>query len=402
MGNRSDRVLAVLPDHPHPADMGSRVRNLGILAALSERFRLTIVTLVHDLARLDDPGPVARLGRWVPVPAPHRRGRSAQLWWHLRGAWSAWREGLHRETFFQSLPVLSETVTRLLAEETPGIVHVAYWYTLRHLRALERPPFWVVDTHDVQFERHARLWGRESPRERAAEVQQLSRYDRVVAITERDRRTLARALPPGAPPVEVIGMGLDLDWWKAGMVPPVLPDRPRVAFYGNLATGANQDAARHFLREILPRVRARVPGTEGVVIGGSPPPAIRREAEKAGAGITGFVDDPRPWLQSASVLALTLRAASGQRGRMVEALALGLPVVGYPEALDGIDLEPGDGFIAASDPDGFARVVVGLLRDPDAVRALAARGRRGVEARYSRAETYGKFPVLYERMMRGA
>lgn len=94
------RILAVLPDHPHPADMGSRVRNLRILEALSARFDLEIVSLVHHPGQLDDPGPIARLGRWIPVIPPHRRSQAKRLLTHGRAYWAALREGLHRETYF--------------------------------------------------------------------------------------------------------------------------------------------------------------------------------------------------------------------------------------------------------------------------------------------------------------
>ncbi|MCA9727572.1 MAG: glycosyltransferase, partial [Candidatus Eisenbacteria bacterium] len=195
-GNDVSRILAVLPDHPHPADMGNRVRNLRILEALAGSFDLTIVTLVHRAGHLQEPGPIASLGRWIPVLSPHRRGKPAHLWAHAQARWSAWREGLHRETFFQSFPDLSHTVTRLVESEPFDVVHVAYWYTLRHLPSFRRPPLWVVDTHDVQFEQHERLWGRRSPREMKAELRELRRYDRIVAITERDRDTFRHHLGP--------------------------------------------------------------------------------------------------------------------------------------------------------------------------------------------------------------
>ncbi len=394
------RVLAVLPDHPFPLDMGSRVRNLRILEALAERFPLTIVTLVHDPARLDDPGPIARLGRWVPVLAPHRRGRLPWLWWHVRARWSAAAEGLHRETFFLSLPALSDRVRRILEEEPPALVHSAYWYALRHLRTFARPPVWVVDTHDVQFERHERLWGRLSPKERRRETAELARYDRIVAITERDRGTLAAALPECAGKIEVIPMGIDPAIWCPELVTPALPPGPRVLFYGNLATEANQEGALHFLRDLLPAVRARIPSVEGVILGGSPPEAIRKEAEAAGVQVTGFVEDVRPWLASGRALALSIRTGSGQRGRVVEALAMGVPVVGYPAALEGLELAEGEGVLSVADSGEFATRLCELLHNPECAASLGRAGRSRVGERYGPASTYGRFPELYERLIR--
>jgi glycosyltransferase involved in cell wall biosynthesis len=395
------RLLIALPDHPHPADMGSRVRNRAIIEALAASFDLTIVTLVHDRARLTDPGPVARLGRWVPVLAEHRRGPVPWAAWQLRARIAAHRDGLHPETFFQSLPAYVRAVEDRLRAERPALVHAAYWYGLRRLPAFSRPPLWVVDTHDVQFERHERLWGRGSPRERAAELRELSRYDRVVAITGRDRDTLCAHLPAGSPPVEVIGMGLDFGRWNRAAVEPALPPAPRVAFYGNLSSESNRAAARHFLRDLVPDWKRRVPTTETLLLGADPGEELRREAEAAGAAVTGFVDDPRPWLVSARVLALALRAGSGQRGRVVEALALGVPVVGYAEALEGLDLVDGEGIVTVRTREEMLARTGELLADADRAHALGEAGRAAVAGRYGWEATYGKFPALYHRLLAG-
>jgi glycosyltransferase involved in cell wall biosynthesis len=393
------RLIVALPDHPHPTDMGSRVRNRAIIETLAASFDLTIITLVHDAAQLADPGPVARLGRWVPVLAEHRRGFLQRASWHLRARLAASREGLHPETFFQSLPAFSRAVAQCVRAERPALVHAAYWYSLRRLPAFPRPPLWVVDTHDVQFERHARLWGRHSAREQAAELHELARYDRVVAITGRDRDTLGAHLPAGAPPIEVIGMGLDFAHWNRAAVEPALRPAPRVVFYGNLSNEANRTAARGFLRDFLPSWKGRVPDIEALLLGTDPGSELRREAQTAGAVITGFVEDPRPWLASARVFALTLRTGSGQRGRVVEALALGVPVVGYAEALEGLDFAEGEGIVTVRTAEEMAARTLELLADEERARKLGAAGRAVAAERYGLPATYGKFPVLYHRLL---
>ena len=380
--------------------MGSRVRNLRILESLATRFELRIVTLVHDPARLEDPGPVARLGEWVPVLAPHRRNLGAKFLWHLRARWEAWHHGLHRETFFQSFPALSQEAARQCASFQPEIVHVAYWYGLRHLRPFLRPPLWIVDTHDVQFERHERLWGRVSPRERAAEFQELARYDRILAITPHDRDVFVRELG-SEPPCEVMPMGVDMAEWAPGVLGPAAAPAPRVVFYGNLANGSNESACRHLLADLVPAMKDRTPGLEVLVLGAGPSDDLRRLAASSPVPVTvtGFVEDVRPHLLSARVLALSLRSGSGQRGRVVEALALGVPVVGYAGGLEGLELADGEGIVIAADEAAFREAVARLLGDPVAAAELGMRGRRAVEQRYGTAATYARFPELYSRWL---
>jgi glycosyltransferase involved in cell wall biosynthesis len=381
--------------------MGSRVRNLRILEALSAEFELTIVTLVHHRGRLLDPGLPAGLGEWIGVLAPHRRGPLPWVGWHLRARWASATAGLHPETFFQSLPALSDRVAEVVRERKPDLVHVAYWYALRRLGKLQRPPQWVVDTHDVQFERHERLLGRSSPRERREELRQLSRYDRVIAITSRDRDTLLGEMGGNAPPIEVIGMGLDPAEWNPAAVRPVLPERPRVTFYGSFGSASNVEALRHLLRDLWPRLRAAAPQTELLVLGAQLPGELRAEAEAAGAVVAGFQEDIRPWLRDAGLLALSLRSGSGQRGRVIEALAMGTPVVGYAASLEGLDLQRGEGIVPVDTAEEFVHALESLLRDSSAREELSRRGRAAVVERYGIGRTYARFPALYRQLLRG-
>ena len=380
--------------------MGSRVRNVRILEALSSQFELCIVSLVHRREHLDAPGPVAELGTWVPVLAPHRRNRASHLATHLRSRLSGMTEGLHRETFFMSFPELSDEVRRQLDSFRPDIVHVAYWYALRHLEARPRPPLWVVDTHDVQFERHERLWGRVSPREKAAELRELSRYDRVIAITGHDRDVFRSELGPSLE-CAVMPMGVDTDSWSPDAVAPSRGDAPRVVFYGNMTNESNQVAARHLLDDVVPLVRADVPGLEVTLLGAGTPDDLRAAAaeNETPVLVTGFVEDVRPHLSSGRVLALSLQSGSGQRGRVVEALALGVPVVGYRGGLEGLEFEDGEGVVIVDDELRFAEELTRLLQDPDAARELGLAGRAAVVERYGMDATYGRFPRVYREWL---
>lgn len=403
-GRERPCLLAVLPDHPFPLEMGSRVRNLRILEALSGSFRLVILTLVHERDRLSDLGPVGDLGRLVPVLAPHRRSRLRQLLMHGRSGWETWTRGVHRETHFLSPPVLSQTARALLAEERPALVHAAYWFTLRHLPVFPRPPLWVVDTHDVQFERHEGVLRSSADRERQVELQELARYDRIVAITERDRETFRRHLPPGSPPVEVIGMGLDLGQWRRDAVASALPEARRITFYGNLGTEANRRGALHLLQDLVPLLRRKVPDLEVLILGAGADadPEIGSAAGAAGAQVHGFVPDVRPFLRSSRVTALSIEAGTGQRGRVVESLALGVPVVGYRGAVQGLEFREGEGVLAVDTPEEFCRTAARLLCEPEAAAAQGEAGRARVKECYGLESTYGKFPSLYLRLIEEA
>ena len=98
--------------------------------------------------------------------------------------------------------------------------------------------------------------------------------------------------------------------------------------------------------------------------------------------MTGFVDDTRDYLRRASISIAPLRIARGIQNKVLEAMAMGLPVVGTTSATQGVNGSPGRDYLVAEDPDSFAQAVESLLRSPERARELGAAGRKFVEDHY--------------------
>jgi len=375
--------------------MGGRVRNLAILESLSPHFDLEIITLVHDRKRLSDPGPVADLGRWQPVLARNRRGPIHRLRgrvdYRLRG------RGWERESWFLGTGEVARAVEQAIDMRRPDLVHVAYWYTLRHLRNRPHPPVWVLDTHDVQFERWERLKGSVRQMDKAGEEAELRRNDVVIAITPHDAESFRELLGPKAR-IETIGMGVDLRRWNRDAL--VFQRRSdSIVYYGNMAAEMNVLAAVHLCTEILPELRRLRPDTEVVILGAEPTPKVRALGKIDGVRVTGTVDDPRATLASCGAFALCLRAASGIRSRACEAMALELPIVAYAESLEGMGFEEGTDYLGAPNAGRFAEQLDRVLGNKPLSQALVRSARRKVKERYGIEATYGRFVGLYRELI---
>jgi sugar transferase (PEP-CTERM/EpsH1 system associated) len=183
---------------------------------------------------------------------------------------------------------------------------------------------------------------------------------------------------PGVPSL-VIRNGVDLEHH----VPtPEKSEQGHLVFCGVMNYYPNVEGCVWFCNEILPKVRERHPKVRFSIVGAHPTEEVQRLGVLEGVEVTGFVDDPREWLLRGAISVAPLRIARGIQNKVLEALALGLPVVGTDSATQGLGGQNGRDYLVADDVDGQVEAVCGLLRDRDRARDLGLAGRRFVEENY--------------------
>ncbi|MDA1263486.1 MAG: TIGR03087 family PEP-CTERM/XrtA system glycosyltransferase [Planctomycetota bacterium] len=184
---------------------------------------------------------------------------------------------------------------------------------------------------------------------------------------------------PGKPSL-VVRNGVDLEYFSpAGNA----PEHGHLVFTGVMDYLPNIDGCQWFVDEILPRIRESVPETTFTIVGSRPTSEVDKLAETAGVSVTGFVDDTRDYLRRAAVSVAPLRIARGIQNKVLEALAMGLPVVGTTSATQGVEGEPERDYLVRDEAEAFADEVVRLLQDRVAADTLARAGRALVEERYA-------------------
>lgn len=202
--------------------------------------------------------------------------------------------------------------------------------------------------------------------------------DLTVAVSDEDCRRLAELAPSGS--FASIPTGVDVDYFK----PAGRAEVPgRLVFSGSMDWHPNEDAVIYFTETILPRIRAQVPHVSLTVVGRNPSARLREFADRTGIHVTGTVDDVRPYLDEAEMSVVPLRAGSGTRLKIFEALAMGHAVVSTTVGAEGLALTPGRDVVLADDPDEFAQAVVFLLNNPNDREAIGDAGRQLVETHYS-------------------
>jgi hypothetical protein len=217
------------------------------------------------------------------------------------------------------------------------------------------------------------------------------RFDVCSVISPRERDVLGRYV---STPIHVIPNGVDLEYFQPRR-PPGEGVRPwRLVFTGNMSYRPNVDAVGYLAREILPRIRRSAPGVELWIVGMDPAPAVRRLADGARVVVTGRVDDVRPFFEEAAVAVAPLRVARGLQNKVLEAMAMRVPVVASREAFSGITAVADRDLLVADDAEGFSRAVVSLLSDPATRERYAAAGRACVQQNHDWSQLLGRLEQL--------
>ena len=223
--------------------------------------------------------------------------------------------------------------------------------------------------HDLQFLRYQRMHavvGGMGPRWLAwrmerIELKVMRRCDTTIVFSTAEKEILADLYPR-----------LDVKVWpwieELAAAGPGFDERSGAAFVGSFTHSPNEDAALWFAEEVLPLVRRRVPEVDLAVIGAHPPPRVAALGSPRGEAvpvkILGFVPDLAKHLNAARVFVAPLRYCAGVNGKILTAMAHGLPVVTTSVGAEGIGIENEREVLVADAPEDFAEAVVSLHEAP--------------------------------------
>ena len=183
---------------------------------------------------------------------------------------------------------------------------------------------------------------------------------------------------------------------------PVLPDANAntVGLIAGMRWEHSRQAAVRLLTEIWPAVRRRVPGARLLIAGWGATDVLAEHLDQPGVEICQDVPDAAEFFRRCSLLAYPLPFGGGLKGKILESMAYGVPVVTSIAGISGIDATPGVHARVEDDDERFSDAVVELLQDLPLRRRFAAAARTLVEERYSPGPVVSQFEALYSSICR--
>jgi sugar transferase (PEP-CTERM/EpsH1 system associated) len=394
-----ENLLLLVHRIPFPPNKGDKIRSYHLLRHLAARYRVHLGTFVDDpddwqyveqvralcagshFARLDPKlARVRSLGALLS-------GRALSFDYYRDAGLKAWVDQVMREQKIGRVVVFSST----MAQYIEGYANARR----------------VIDYCDVDSDK----WRQYAEQKRwpmswlyAREARTLLAYERQVArncdaalfATEPEAQLFKSLAPESEAKIGHFNNGVDTDYFSPARpyANPFADGERALVFTGAMDYWPNVDAVEWFAAEVFPKLAARFADLRFYIVGARPTPAVQALGKLPGVIVTGTVPDVRPYLAHAAVSVAPLRVARGVQNKVLEAMAMALPVVVSPQALEGIDASPGAEVLLADGAEAFAQAVIRVLGEDDL--ALRARARERVERLYSWPSNLAKIETRLE------
>lgn len=368
------KILWICPFFLHPTDRGAQIRTLGTLKQLHKRHEIHFAALNNPL-NLEGPersseyssrhiavehsapsrkslGMIPQLvGSIVnPVPLAVSRYYSVQLKREIDALIAAEHYDSIVCDFLAAAPNVPNLASCVLFQHN---VETTIWQ--RHVEQTES----IVKKYFFQLQ---------AAKMEAYERKICRTAKHVIAVSDIDASRMRQMFQIDS--VTSVPTGVDVEYFAPRGAATPMSD---IVFCGSMDWLPNVDAVVYFLAEVLPLIRAKLPGATFTIAGRSPDDRVLKAVQGlTGVCVTGKVDDMRPYLWGSKISIVPIRIGGGTRLKIYECMAAGVPVVSTTVGAEGLRYRDGEDLILADDPSSFAAACIRLLTE-DAVRHTIAR-----------------------------
>ncbi len=393
-------ILYVCHRFPFPPKRGGKIRPFNMIRHFTASgHRVTVCSLArsviearegegiaphcahYEMAVVSDPVQTLRMVARLPTPVPSSMG------------------------FFYS-PDLQRAIDRLLASERFDLVFAHCSSVAQYVAQIRDVPK-ILDFGDMdsckwlEYARYKAFpvslgYWLEGAKLRREEKRLAASFDLCTATTRAEWETL-----------HGFGVDVDTDWFPNGVDASFFApdgegyDADTLSFVGRMDYYPNQGCMIEFCTKTLPLIQARRSRAKLAIVGADPSPAIRRLAERPGVTVTGTVDDVRPFIRRSCAMIAPLNIARGTQNKLLEAMAMGVPVVTSAAAAGGVDAEIGKHLLVGNTPETYAEAALRLMFDAGEREKLARAGRERVLSHHDWEASMQRLDAIVARCLAG-
>lgn len=396
-GGRKSRILFLAQLLPYPPVCGGTIRSFNILKRLCSNHDVTLLSFSRRPKDHDNAGFLSRFCSSVKTVPMVRSGFADARW--------AARSLLKRSSFIVDRDYVGEMraeVDTVLSNIKFDLIYIDHLQMFQYVKDKNLCPK-LLDEHNVEWkiikrisqaEHGARKWfaAQEWPKLKRYELTACAECDAVSTVTEMDKTTL-QAESSSLNNVRRIPIGVDPKEFRA--VGPSKDSR-NIISVATMSWPPNIDSMLHFCSNIYPLIKEQTPEARLIIAGSRPPSAVKRLERDSSISVPGFVDDVHELARNAAVFIVPLRAGSGMRVKILNAMSMGLPVVSTSVGCEGIEVTQGENALIADTPRGFADCVMTLLNNTQVRLEIGAAAQKFVVENHAWEVIYPRLDRLIE------
>lgn len=393
------KILYVCHRFPFPPKRGGKIRPFNMIRHLAGRHEVTVASLARSAAEAEE-------GQGI---APHcSRFEMVTVNNSVQALKMVARLPTMRPSsfgYFYSAE-LAARIERLVANERFDLIFVHCSSVAPYVAEVQGPfkildfgdmdsQKWLEYAHYKPFPLSTGYWleGRKLERE---ERHLARKFDLCTATTRAEWQTL-----------ESYGTGTPSDWFPNGVdssafSPGTEPYDPNtISFIGRMDYYPNQECMFDFCKNTLPLLKARRPDIKLLIVGADPSPAVRKLGEIPGVTVTGSVPQVQPYVRKSALMVAPLNIARGTQNKILEAMAMGVPVVTSGTAAGGVDALDREHFLVANSPAEYAQAILRIIEDPSERNRLSIAGRARMLSHHAWDSSMRRLDGIIERGLAG-
>lgn len=355
------KILYICHRFPFPPKRGGKIRPFNVIKHLSKKHEVTVASLVRSKEEARDGlGLRNHCSRYLMETIPKAKAISNILmrlptcipfsmgYFYSRRLYEHIHEEIAR-TKFDLIFVHCSSVAQYV-EDVKGIPKILDFGDMDSQK-------WLIYSKYRYFPLNA-VFLTEGNRLQRAETELAKKFDYCTCTTSNEMKTL-----------QSYKVGVRTSWFPNGVDAEYFKplnasyEADTLCFIGRMDYYPNQECMFDFCKNTLPLIKAKCPDIKLTIVGADPPPSVRSLEKIQGVTVTGSVPDVRPYVQRCAVNVAPLNIARGTQNKILESLAMGVPVVTSVQAAGGVDGIPGEHFLAASTHKEYADAVIRLLSD---------------------------------------
>ena len=402
------RLLVLSQVLPFPGSSGQQKRVLYTLKAVRGIFHVTFATFVKEAQMETVHEKLSTLvDEVVLLPSLYHRSELSRARHLVAGVVYTLTTGLKRSNYvLGELEFNPERLAEAFGERAFELVLFEYFHAAASTSVFKDKGIpCVLDIHNILWKNYAfqldspaalparfepalprawKKWAVDQYRKR--EEQAWNRFDGVVIMNAHEEQQV-REIVDDEVKIFKVPMGTTLSNWSYAWE-PVHP--PRMAYYGGLSNLYNVKDVFTCYEQIMPEIWRRFPDVELWLVGSKPTERVRALAADPRVKVTGYVEHVQDVLKTMTLKVMPWSNAHGFRSRLIEVMALGVPVVTTAGVVQEMDVEKGKGIIIEETNATLSEACLNLLESPDLARKQSRLAHEQAERNFSFEATYGQ------------